>query len=214
MTFLERVISLLEQEYGALEWQPRSDPTAELIRGVLSQNTSDVNSDRAFAQLRAAFGSWEQVANAGVDEIAGAIRIGGLNRVKAKRLKSILTRIRQERGSLDVRFLQELPLEQARAWLRGLPGVGPKTAAVVLLFSLGMPALPVDTHVYRVSKRLGLIPPGVSSEKAHELLEQIVPPQRRYQFHINVLRLGRTVCKANRPLHHDCILQDICPKIM
>ena len=211
---VDQVISLLEQEYGVLEWRSRSDPISELISAILSQNTSDVNSKRAFGQLVATFGSWERVANASTDQIAEAIKIGGLSRIKSELVTATLKRIWQERTSLDLRFLETLPLAEAKAWLQKLPGVGPKTAAVVLLFSLGRPALPVDTHVYRVSKRLGLIDAKVSGEKAQELLEEMVPPEYRYQFHIHMIEHGRRICKASRPLCHQCILQDICPKII
>jgi endonuclease-3 len=211
---IDQIISSLEREYGAPEWQSRSDPLSELIRTVLSQNTSDVNSKRAFDRLIATFGSWERVAEASSEQISEAIKSGGLSKIKAGRIKAILERIRQGQGDLDLGFLRELPLAEARTWLERLPGVGPKTAACVLLFSLGKPALPVDTHVYRVSRRLGLIDSRASSKEAHRVLEEMVPPQSRYQFHRHMLAHGRKICRAPRPLCYKCMLEEGCPKIM
>lgn len=205
------VLSRLEREYGAPGWEPRYDPATELIMTILSQNTSDVNSRRAFQRLRDTFESWEDVAGADVEEIAAAIQPGGLARIKAPRLKAILGQILEERGSLDLSFLGDMPLPEAKAWLRRLPGVGPKTAGCVLLFGLGRPALPVDTHVYRVSKRLGLIGLRASVEAAHDILERMVPADRVYEFHLNMIEHGRRICHAQRPLCRRCVLRDICP---
>jgi endonuclease-3 len=204
------VIRLLRQEYGLLQWQSQRDPLSELIRTILSQNTSDVNSHRAFDNLVSTFGTWDRVAGASIDEIAAAIACGGLSRIKAPRIKAILEVILNSQGSLDMGFLGQLPLPEARAWLQALPGVGPKTAACVLLFSLGMPALPVDTHVYRVCRRLGLIDPKVSLVRAHQLLERLIPAEAIYQFHINVLAHGRKICRAQRPRCSECILLEGC----
>ena len=211
---INEIIALLEQEHGALERQPLGDPLSVLIGTILSQNTSDVNSHRAFDKLIETFGTWEQVAQAGVDEIAEAIKDGGLNRIKAVRIKASLQSILDSHGSLDLGFLVNRPSSEAREWLEKLPGVGPKTAACVLLFSLGKPALPVDTHVYRVSKRLGLINSKVSPEEAHRLLETMVPEDKRYEFHLLMLAHGRRVCQARRPLCQECIFQQQCPKIL
>ena len=207
----QEVIRLLAQEYGVRRWQRHGDPVSELILTILSQNTSDVNTGRAFSSLLASFGSWEAVAEGAIEHIAQAIRCGGLSRVKAARIKLILETILAERGSLELSFLGELPLPQAKAWLRQLPGVGPKTAGCVLLFSLGKPALPVDTHLYRVAKRLGLINSRVSVEQAHELLEHMVPSDAIYQFHLNMIEHGRRVCKARNPRCDQCIFRGDCP---
>ena len=207
---VNQVIRLLNQEYGCLPGRPRLDPLSELVATVLSQNTSDVNSGRAYRSLVSVFGSWDRVADAGVDDIAVAIASGGLSRVKAPRIKAILQRIRDERGSLDLGFLADVPLPQAREWLQSLPGVGPKTAACVLLFSLGRPAFPVDTHVYRVSKRLGLIENGLSPAGAHLVLERLVPQDAFYRFHMNMVAHGRRVCRAQRPRCHECVLKEVC----
>lgn len=206
-----QVQRLLRKEYGPRRWQPGQDPMSSLIATVLSQNTSDVNSHRAFAALVNRFGSWESVAAADVNELAGAIRAGGLADIKARRIQLILHQIRNGQGRLDLGFLNKLSLAEAKAWLRGLPGVGPKTAGCVLLFSLGRPAMPVDTHVYRVAKRLGLIDAKASVEKAHEILESLVPPKNVYEFHILMVEHGRRTCKAQRPRCTVCVLRGICP---
>ena len=211
---INEIVTLLEQEYGALKWRPHADPVSVLIGTILSQNTSDVNSQRAFDRLVATFGTWERVAEAGVDEIAEAIRGGGLNRIKAVRIKASLHSILESQGSLDLEFLRHLPSSEARRWLEKPPGVGPKTAACVLLLSLGRPALPVDTHVYRVSRRLGLIDSKVSSEGAHQLLEAMIPENKRYKFHFHTLTHGRKVCQARRPLCQECVLEQRCPKVL
>lgn len=209
MTIAE-IIRLLGQEYGRPQWQRRRDPLSELIAAILSQNTSDANSGRAFERLTSTFPTWDRLAEASVDEVAEAIACGGLSRIKAPRIKAILEGIHQERGSLDLGFLGELPLPEAKAWLNALPGVGPKTAGCVLLFSLGRPVLPVDTHVYRVSTRLGLIENGVSPARAHRVLEEIVPAEEIYGFHLNVLEHGRRVCRAQRPRCRECVLREGC----
>jgi endonuclease-3 len=208
---IDETVRLLGQEYGIPKWRPHADPLSELIQAILSQNTSDVNSGRAFQSLMATFSTWEMVEKASSDDIAEAIKSGGLNRIKAERIKRILEGILESRGSLELEFLRGLSIPEAKAWLKGLPGVGPKTAGCVLLFAMGRPVLPVDTHVYRVSKRLGLINSRVSPDRAHELLEEIVPPKAIYQFHINLLAHGRSVCRARRPLCRDCVLGEVCP---
>jgi len=206
-----QVLRLLRKEYGPRNWQPGQDPLSTLMATVLSQNTSDVNSHRAFAALVNRFGSWESVATADVSELAEAIRAGGLADIKARRIKLILHEIREKQGSLDLSFLGNVGLAEAKAWLRQLPGVGPKTAGCVLLFSLGKPAMPVDTHVFRVAKRLGLIDARVSAEKAHEILESLVPPKNVYEFHILMVEHGRRACKAQRPRCAVCVLRGLCP---
>ena len=200
----------LEQEYGPRPWRPHREPLAELILTILSQHTSDVNSGRAFEELRRAFPTWEAVRDAPTAAVAAAIRSGGLAEVKAPRIQAILRRIEEERGSFDLGFLRQMPLAEAKDWLRSLPGVGPKTAACVLLFSLGKPAMPVDTHVLRVASRLGLIGPRVGPEEAESILESIVPPEHIYDFHLNLIAHGRRVCKAQRPRHEVCGLRDWC----
>ena len=202
---------LLGEEYGPVEWSPRYDPASELVYTILSQHTSDVNSKRAFDSLIRTFGSLDAIADAPVERIEEAIRMGGLARVKAPRIKAILRQVTDEVGSYDLSFLAEMPLDQAKEWLKRLPGVGPKTAAITLCFSMGMPAMPVDTHIYRVAKRLGLIGPKVTVEQAHDILEREVPPEDVFAFHIYLIRHGREVCKAPRPLCDRCVLSWGCP---
>ena len=196
---IARINSLLAIQHGTRPWHQHHDPLSELIAIILSQNTSDANSGRAFESLIETFENWGAVAEANVEDIEHAIRSGGLARIKAARIKDILQTILKERGSLDLSFLDTIPLEEAKEWLRKLPGVGPKTVGCVLLFSLGKPVFPVDTHVFRVSKRLGLIANGASTEQAHVILGSMVPPEDVYQFHMNMVEHGRHICKSQRP---------------
>jgi endonuclease-3 len=208
---VNQVIRLLSAEYGKRKWRPRQSPIEVLVQTILSQNTSDRNSGRAFEQLVASFGSWEDMANASIGEISHSIKAGGLGEVKAGYIKQALEEIRRRLAGFELDFLKKLPVDEARDWLRQLPGVGMKTASCVLLFSLGMPALPVDTHVLRVAKRLGLIDFKVSAEKAHKLLEDLVPPQDVYQFHVLLIEHGRKTCKVQRPRCKECVLRGLCP---
>ncbi|MBI2954196.1 MAG: endonuclease III [Chloroflexi bacterium] len=177
---------------------------------VLTQNTSDINSGRAFQQLIASFDGWEAVRDAPVEEIAQTIKSAGLSNIKARRIKDILRSIYERNGSLSLDFLRSLDVVEAKSWLRSLGGVGPKTVACVLLFSLGKPVLPVDTHVFRVSQRTGLVQPKVSVEAAHEYIEGLLQPEQVYAFHINVIAHGRRVCKAQRPKCDGCVLHPVC----
>lgn len=208
---VETVIRLLTEEYGRQNWQPDYKPMDTLLQTILSQNTSDVNSHRTFRALVSFFPDWDSIARADVSKIATVIRGGGLAEIKAKRIKQALNDIRQKRGRIELDFLGELPLEEAREWLKDLPGVGTKTANCVLLFSLGKPALPVDTHIYRVSKRLGLFDDRTSVEQAHKMLGSLVPAPDVYQFHVLMIEHGRRVCKAVHPRYSVCVLARICP---
>jgi endonuclease-3 len=181
-----------------------------LVQTILSQNTSDTNSGRAFRSLQASFPRWEDVVSADVNEIADVIRSGGLGEIKAGRIKQALGEIQQQRGRLELDFLNDLTLDEARDWLKQLPGVGTKTANCVFLFSLQRPALPVDTHVYRVARRLGIIDARTTVEKAHRLLESLVPPEKVYPFHVLFIEHGRKVCRAQRPRCDDCVLNGLC----
>jgi endonuclease-3 len=204
-----RIHDLLLSEYGERAWRPH-DPVATLVSTILSQNTNDVNRDRAFEQLREEFPTWEAVRDAPLEELVEAVRPAGLAPTKAPRIQEALRRIDAERGALSLDFLAGMDVVEARAWLLSIPGVGPKTAAIVLLFALGRPAFPVDTHVHRVTRRLGLIPEKTSREKAHELLEVIVPPELYYAFHLNVIEHGRAVCHARSPECARCVLWNEC----
>lgn len=206
-----QVLDRLRPVYGGLRWRPHGDAVSELVLTILSQHTNDTLSGKAFARLLAAFPSWEAIAAADPERIAEAIRDGGLARQKAPRIKAVLARIAAERGSYDLTFLRDRPLAEAKAWLQALPGVGPKTAACVLLFALGRPALPVDTHVYRVSRRLGLIGPRVTEAGAHAALERLLAPDEVYPFHVALIKHGRHLCTARQPRCDACPLADICP---
>jgi endonuclease-3 len=196
--------------YGEPIWRNPLPPVDELVSTILSQNTNDVNRDRAFEALRARFPTWEQVRDAPAPQIVAAIRPAGLANQKGPRIKQVLEEITKERGSLDLSFLSDLPLEDARAWLTKFKGVGPKTAAIVLLFSLDRPAFPVDTHIYRVTGRIGLRPERMTVEQAHQHLEQLFPPESFYAAHLNIIRLGREICGARKPDCSKCPLNDLC----
>jgi endonuclease III len=206
------ILRRLRQRLGPLDPARRLDPLEELILTVLSQNTSDVNRDRAYAAMRERFPTWEEVSAADRRRLAAAIRPGGLSNIKAPRIQAILRQIKErEGGSLDLSWMRRAPSKGVRDYLTSLPGVGPKTAACVLAFSLGRPALPVDTHVYRVARRLGFIQPGVDAARAHDLMEEAVPPRLRVRMHVGLIRLGRQICRAGRPMCETCPLQDLCP---
>ncbi len=205
-----RCYNALREAYGERRNRPGHDPLDGLIGTILSQATSDVNSSRAHRALRAAFPDWETVLDTPDEIVADAIRSGGLANLKARRIKETLAALKERRGDLDLAFLDDLSLEEALAWLRGLPGVGPKTAACVLLFDLGRPALPVDTHVHRVSRRLGLIGPKVNAERAHGELQAQLRPEQVYEFHLNMIAHGRRVCLAQRPRCTVCPLAHLC----
>lgn len=200
----------LLQHFGNPEWRDPMPPVDELVSTILSQNTNDVNRDRAFTTLRAHFPTWEQVRDAPEDAVVQAIRIAGLANQKGPRIQNVLREITSLRGELNLDFLRDLPVEEAHQWLVQFKGVGPKTAAIVLQFSLGKPAFPVDTHIYRVSGRLGLRPQTMSVEQAHIHLAQLLPPQTYYDAHLNLIRLGREVCAARRPNCPACPLTNLC----
>ena len=208
---IKQVIKLLEQEYGPCQWQSNRDPIDVLIGTILSQNTSDANSGRAFASLKASFASWEAMVSAPTERIAEVIRCGGLSQIKAVRIKQVLQQIESEQGRITLDFLKSKTMTEAEDYLMRLPGVGNKTASCVLLFSLGRPSLPVDTHVFRVAKRLGLIGSMVSIEKAPSLLQKQIPPSKVYQFHVHMIEHGRWICRARQPRCSKCILSRICP---
>ncbi len=199
----------LRDEYGDRPWHPR-DPVATLVSTIISQNTNDTNRDRAFERLRERIPTWDQVRDAPEEAVVDAIRPAGLAPTKAPRIQGALRRITAEEGKISLDFLRDMSTEEARDWLTQLPGVGPKTAAIVLCFALGKPAFPVDTHVHRVTERLGLIPAGTSREKAHELLEDIVPEDIYYAFHLNLIAHGRAICHSRGPECEQCVLRDAC----
>ena len=208
---LKQIIPLLVSAYGDRMWVKRLEPVDELILTILSQNTSDTNPRRAFQSLKGVFHDWDRIIKAGVKEVADSIRTGGLADVKARYIQNALHAIKQKTGGFDLYFLNDMGVNDARNWLTGLPGVGMKTASCVLLFSLKMPAFPVDTHVYRVGKRLGLIGSKVSANAAHLEMERITPHADIYKAHVLIIEHGRKTCKSQRPLCHACVLAKMCP---
>lgn len=196
--------------FGEPVWRTPLPAIDELVSTILSQNTNDVNRDRGFNSLRAKFPTWDQVRDANPQEVIEAIRPAGLANQKGPRIQQVLRSITEERGSLNLSFLADLPLEEARAWLTKFNGVGPKTAAIVLCFSLNMPAFPVDTHIYRVSGRIGLRPEKMTVEQAHPHLESVFPPETYYAAHLNLIRLGREVCGARKPDCPQCPIRELC----
>jgi endonuclease-3 len=196
--------------YGYPEWRNPLPPLDELVSTILSQNTNDINRDVAFYALKERFPNWEDVCNAPVEEVVEAIRPAGLANQKGPRIQSALQSISQSRGKLSLDFLRDYPAKEAKEWLQGFKGVGPKTAAIVLQFSLGIPTFPVDTHIYRVTGRLGLRPAKMSVEQAHDHFEALLPPEAYYPAHLNIIRLGREVCRARKPNCPECPLQDLC----
>ena len=196
--------------YGYPEWRNPLPPLDELVSTILSQNTNDTNRDRAFESLRARFPTWEAVRDAEPDQVIDAIRTAGLANQKGPRIQEVLRLITEECGQLDLQFLAEMEVDDARQWLLQFKGVGPKTAAIVLLFSLNKPDFPVDTHIYRLSGRLGLRPSRMTAEKAHQHLAALYPPDTYYPIHLNLIRLGREICQARGPRCPDCPLNDLC----
>jgi endonuclease-3 len=196
--------------YGRPDWRKWLPPMDELVDCILSQSTTDSNRDRAFEALKTRYPSWEAVLEAPTEDVIETIRPAGLANQKGPRIQNVLRRIYEERGELKIDFLGDLPVEEAKQWLMRLDGVGPKTAAIVICFAFNKPAFPVDTHVHRVGQRIGFLPTGISADKAHPVMEAIIPPDDYYSFHLNLIRLGREICKARRPECERCPLTPYC----
>ncbi len=205
------LVERLSGVYGPRPWKRWGKPLNGLIATVLSQHTSDVNSHAAYRNLKRALSTWRQVMLAPPGKVERAIRCGGLARQKTRSIQAVLRAIQADRGTLSLDFLARKPLEKAREYLLALPGVGPKTAACVLMFNLGKPALPVDTHVHRLARRLSLISEQTSANEAHARLEALCPPKLIYPFHVLLIQHGRQVCRARQPRCDACVLADICP---
>jgi endonuclease-3 len=211
---LARIMTLLRQVYGPSRLLRRRDnPLNTLIHTILSQNTSDANRDRAYVALRRRFPDWGDVHRAPLRALISTIRSGGLANIKAVRIKALLEEIWAEQGHFDLSFLRDLTDEEVRAYLARFRGIGSKTTACVLLFGMGRPAFPVDTHVFRVSRRLGLVDGRQTPEGAQEFLESRITPDDRHALHIYLVQHGRQVCKAQRPLCAECVLARVCDSV-
>lgn len=213
-TFLKRkatdVDRILTKVYGRKVVELEDNPLDTLVETILSQNTTDKNSHRAFQALKKAYPSWRNLLGEDVDRVAKVIRSGGLARIKASRILEALEFINRDRGVLNMDFLRDMGPQDAEAWLAQMKGVGPKTRSIVLLFSLGMPAFPVDTHIHRVTKRIGLIGPKVSREQAQKDLAALVPRREFFNYHINLIEHGRAVCRARNPRCAMCQVSRYC----
>lgn len=202
-----KVAARLEERYGKLEWKIHGNPLEILIKTVLSQNTNDNNRDRAYRSLKEAFPTYAAIVDAGVSEVAEAIKVGGLHHQKARRIKQTLEEIRAERGAFDLSYLTQMGTGDGLKELLRFDGVGKKTAGVVLLFGLKRPYFPVDTHINRISRRLELVEKG---KDPHDKLNRIVPDELKYQLHLHLIRHGRETCKAIKPRCEVCVINDLC----
>ncbi len=200
----------LLKAYGEPTWRDPKPPVDELVSTILSQNTNDLNRDRAFETLRSRFPTWDSVRDAKPSQVVRAIRVAGIANQKGPRIQAALRAITDERGRIELDFLRKQAPEAVREWLLQIKGVGPKTAAIVMQFALDIPAFPVDTHIHRVSGRIGLRPPKASREQAHEILAEHFAPETYYAAHLNLIRHGREICKAGRPRCEQCSLTDLC----
>jgi endonuclease-3 len=200
----------LEATYGIPVNDRPFPPLDELILTILSQSTTDVNSRRAFANLKDRFPAWESARRARLSSIIDAIKSGGLANAKSIVIKNALNEIQARRKNLDLSFLQTAPLEEAREFLTSLAGVGPKTAACVLLFACGREIFPMDTHILRITKRVGIVPEKSGDEQAHQLMEKLVPPKKHYSLHVNLIRHGRQICRPQNPKCDKCSLIEHC----
>jgi endonuclease-3 len=207
---IERIVAALESLHGLAEARHRFEPMDELVSCILSQHTSDTNSFPAFDRLKAEFPTWDEAIAAGPKRLAETVRSAGLANQKARGIIACLEEIKRRTGAYSLDALADMPSDEALAWLLSLPSVGPKTACIVLCFAFGKPLIPVDTHIYRVSWRLGLIPEGAGEAKAHGLLRALVPEELAYRFHMAVIQHGRAVCKAPLPRCDACPLTTDC----
>jgi endonuclease-3 len=209
---LKVILHRLTREYGPRPWKCWGKGVDVLVDTILSQNTSNANSDAGYRQLRRRFRSWNQVADAPVGEIERHIRVSGLSRIKSPRIREILRRIRAEQDKIDLEFLRDWPPQRAYEYLTDFGGIGPKTAYCVLLFSFGMKVFPVDTHIHRIAIRLRVIDANANAERACELLTPRIAPDDRYCMHILLIEHGRKICRAIGPKCADCVLLDLCPE--
>jgi endonuclease-3 len=200
----------LVEEYGEPTWRQHLPPVDELVSTILSQSTSDINRDKGYYALKEKYSDWESVMNAPEVDIIATIRPAGLANQKGPRIQAALHYVKEKRGEISLDFLADLPLEEAKNWLTNIKGIGPKTAAIILLFAFDRPAFPVDTHVHRITRRLGLIGPKVTADKAHAILENMGEPDTFYPLHLNLIRHGRETCLARKPKCKQCPLKQYC----
>jgi endonuclease-3 len=205
------IVQNLENTFGEPKLPTRkSDPLAMLINIILSQATSDINSDRTFQNLKRRFKTWENVLAANEDKIADAIRLGGLANQKARVIKNLLQQIREARGKLSLKFVEKMSDEDARDFLLQFRGIGPKTVACTLLFASHKEVFPLDTHIFRIFKRMGVLPEKITDAKAHRLLDEIAPKGKFYSLHVNLIRLGKKICRPKEPFCEKCPLVEYC----
>jgi len=204
------IVQNLEKTFGEPELGRKSDPLAMLVNIILSQATSDANSRRTFQNLQQRFASWDAVLAADESEIAEAIRLGGLANQKAKVIKNLLRQIKETRGQLSLKFVEKMSDEEAKKFLSQFRGIGPKTVACTLLFACRKEVFPLDTHIFRVLKRMGILPEKISDAKAHALLDELVPKGKFYSLHVNLIRLGRKICRPREPLCEKCPVVEYC----
>ena len=204
------VYQQLADNYGQPQWRRHLPPVDELVSTILSQSTSDGNRDKGFYALKARYAGWESVMNAPEADVIATIRPAGLANQKGPRIQAALRYVYEARGEISLDFLAEMPLAAARDWLTAINGVGRKTAAIILLFAFDRPAFPVDTHVHRITGRLGLIGAKVTADKAHDILEALGEPESFYSMHLNLIRHGRETCHARNPQCQICVLQTEC----
>ncbi|HVT89034.1 MAG TPA: hypothetical protein VHD56_09300 [Tepidisphaeraceae bacterium] len=209
---MKSILRRLTREYGPRPWKCQGKGVDVLVDTILSQNTSNANSDAGYRQLRRQFPSWNQVANAPVEEVERHIRVSGLSRIKAPRIQAILRQIKTDTGRIDLQFLAEWEPQKAYDYLTKFKGIGPKTAYCILMFSFGMKVFPIDTHIHRIAIRLGLIDPKINAGQACEQLTPAIAPDDRYSMHVLLITHGRKTCRAINPKCAECVLLDICPE--
>ena len=210
-TRVKRACEILEREYGSPTGRPRdADLVSMLVRTILSQNTTDTNRDRAFDSLHGAFPDWEMLVDAPQRKIAQVIRVGGLANQKSASIRNIVRHLKETRGKVELDFICDMSNEDAYKYLCAHKGIGVKTASILLCFGCGRDVFPVDTHVNRVCGRLGFVPEGSGPDKTHELMSPLVPKGKAHSFHLNIIRLGKTICAARSPRHEVCPLRSMC----
>ncbi len=210
MNEIREINKRLKNYFGEPPRPDKQSGVDYLVETILSQNTNDINRDKAFDKLKNKFDSWKDVENADREELVDTIRVAGLGPTKADRIQESLRITREHVGEYSLEFLNDMPIDDAKEWLENIPGIGPKTAAIILCFHFDRPVMPVDTHVHRISIRLGLIPEGTSRKKAHKLLDDKVPDDITYEFHRLLIDYGRKFCKARHPKCMDGPLADLC----